>query len=351
MEALGREDQSTAREREPSRVETSADPRAVSGVAAVDPRSVPIPVRLNLFLCALVLVLAVALLWAASHATTGWATLFSAVAFSYVMLTDYALLHEATHASLHMDPRWNRFLGRMLGALFPVPFTMILTTHRGHHERNRTDAEMFDLYYARDSCFLKCVQWYGILTGFFWPFVPVGAVLASVFPRALRARMFRERNDTKHLLGDLQGELLRTIRLETAGIALFFVLLFALLDLRAGSVLLCYACFSLNWSTRQYIGHAFTKRDVVHGAWNLAHGRAMSAVLLHGEWDLNHHRHPEVPWIHIPRLACEPESRRGYVRQYWRQWLGPRLTEERSPRATPSLTPAHLQPIRSESKP
>jgi fatty acid desaturase len=297
-------------------------------------------VRLNLLLAVLVPLAAVALLWAASRAHSPWGMLACAVAFSYVMLTDYALLHEATHESLHPDPRWNRFFGRVLGALFPVPFTMLFVTHRGHHERNRTDAEMFDLYYASDNRFLKRVQWYGILAGLFWPFVPLGALLAAFFPRALRARVLRERADTRHLLGDLRGALLFRIRLETGAIALAFVLLFLLLDLRPEGLLLCYACFSLNWSTRQYVGHAFSKRDVVDGAWNLVHGPLMTRVLLHGEWDLNHHRHPTVPWIHLPSLGCEPESRRGYLRQYWRQWLGPQPAEEPSPRPHgPTLRP------------
>src|SRR5262245_59075129 len=107
-------DRSSANERE-GRVEPQADPQPGNAVAALDLRSVTIPVRLNLFLCALVPALAIALLWAASHAPSGWTRVVLAIAFSYVMLTDYALLHEATHGSLHPDPRSNRALGRMLG--------------------------------------------------------------------------------------------------------------------------------------------------------------------------------------------------------------------------------------------
>lgn len=307
--------------------------------ASMDPKAAALapPVACNVTLALLVPSVAIALLWAASRAPSEWITLACALTFSYVMLTDYALLHEATHDNLHPDPRWNHGLGFVLGALFPVPFSMIRVTHRGHHERNRTDAEMFDLYYAHDDRFLKCVQWYGILLGFFWPFVPLGALLASLCPSALRARVFRERADTRPLLRDLGGPQLGRIRAETAAIVLVFGLLFLGLSLSPGAVLLCYACFALNWSTRQYVGHAFSRRDVVHGAWNLRHNRGMSWLLLHGEWDLNHHRHPEVPWIHLPRLGSAAEERRGYVSQYWRQWLGPCPTSEPAPRAPDGL--------------
>ena len=98
-----------------------------------------------------------------------------------------------------------------------------------------------------------------------------------------------------------------------------------------------YACFSFNWSTRQYVGHAFTRRDVVEGAWNLRHNRVMSWVLLHGEWDLNHHRRPDVPWYYLPRLSPPGEPRTGYVRQYWRLWRGPRLVTEPAPETLRAL--------------
>jgi hypothetical protein len=39
----------------------------------------------------------------------------------------------------------------LTGFLFPMPFSMFRLTHQGHHLRNRTDHEMFDLYYPTDS--------------------------------------------------------------------------------------------------------------------------------------------------------------------------------------------------------
>jgi fatty acid desaturase len=164
----------------------------------------PIPNRLNRFLMFLVLTAAVGLLWLGSRAERWYEILGVGVVFSYVLLTNYALLHEATHDNLQSSRRWNDALGVVAGLLFPVPFSMIRTTHQGHHLRNRTDHEMFDLYYPTDNLLLKYGQWYSILLGLFWPIIPLGAVLFSVCPAVLRTRVFRQARSSGYLLGDIR---------------------------------------------------------------------------------------------------------------------------------------------------
>jgi fatty acid desaturase len=295
------------------------------------PPDMPIPNRLNLFLVGLVVSGALGLLWLASHVGSWWAVLAVGVAFSYLLLTNYALLHEATHDNLNSDPRLNYWLGVMTGLLFPVPFSMIWTTHQGHHLRNRTDFEMFDLYYASDNKLLKYGQWYSILLGLFWPIVPLGGLLAAFFPKLLTLRPLRKARSSTYLVGDIGDIPVWAVRFEMLLIIAFFAGLFWVFDLRWQNTLVLYGCFALNWSTRQYVGHAFTKRDVIEGAWNLRHSWPMTWILLHGEWDLNHHRRPDVSWYYLPRLSAANEPRLGYVRQYWRLWRGPRPNREPAP--------------------
>jgi fatty acid desaturase len=295
------------------------------------PQDMPIPDRLNVGLVVAVFAAAVALLWLGSWVERWYAVAAVGVAFSYLLLTNYALLHEAAHGNLHSDPRLNHWLGVAAGALFPMPLSMIRVTHQGHHLRNRTDFEMFDLYYPTDNRVLKYGQWYSILCGLFWPVIPLGAVLFAVCPAVLRTRAFRQARSSSYLVGDIQSAEVWAIRREVVLIAGLFAALAWLLPLRGVNTLVLYACFSVNWSTRQYVGHAFTRRDVVEGAWNLRHNRVMTWVLLHGEWDLNHHRRPDVPWYYLPRLSRPDAPRPGYARQYWRQWLGPRPAAEPAP--------------------
>jgi fatty acid desaturase len=292
----------------------------------------PIPARLNLVLVALVFSAAVGLLTWASRVESWGALLAIGVAYSYLLLTNYALLHEATHDNLHPSPRGNDILGVIAGTLFPIPFSLIHSTHQNHHARNRTDSEMFDLYYASDNRLRKFVQWYGILLGLFWPIVPVGALLFAFGPRALRRTVTRGTRATGgYVLAEPDDRHVRAIRVETILIIAFFAAGIGLLGWTWQALLVCYACFSSNWSTRQYIGHAFAKRHVIDGAWNLRHFPWMSWLLLHGEYDLNHHRRPDVPWLHLPKLSKPDDPRIGYLRQYWRQWRGPRPNVEAAP--------------------
>lgn len=302
------------------------------------PVDMPVPNGLNLTLSLCVFTTALGLLWLGSHVESHWAVVGVGMLFSYLLLTNYALLHEASHGNLQSDPRRNYALGLLAGLVFPMPFTLMRSTHQGHHVHNRTDVEMFDLYYPHDNRFIKYVRWYGILLGFFWPLVPLGAVLFSVFPAAWRASVFDRFKPTGYLLNGVQNAAVWLVRAETLLISAFFFLLFWLLELRWQNTLFLYLCFAYNWSTRQYIGHAFTKRDVIEGAWNIRHNRLMSFVLLHGEHDLNHHRHPEIPWRYLPNLSPANEERPNYLLQYWRQWLGPRPNTEPEPKPLGATT-------------
>jgi len=291
-----------------------------------------IPTWVNRFLAVVVAAAALTLLWWAARLDNLWGVLAAGILFSYVLLTNYALLHEASHDNLQADRRANYLLGLLTGALFPIPFSLMRSTHRGHHEHNRTDAEMFDLYYPHDNRLIKRLRWYGILLGGFWPLVPLGALLFGLLPAAASDALFRRFRPTGYMLNGISGSVVWLVRLELGLIIGFWWGAFWLLELRWQSTLLLYACFAFNWSTRQYVGHAFSKRDVVEGAWNLKHSRWMSWLLLHGEYDLNHHRHPEVPWLYLPELSAPGDARPSYTRQYWRQWLGPRPATEPEPK-------------------
>ena len=107
----------------------------------------PIGNRLNTFLVFAVVGVATILLGLASWLDNWYCTVGLGVVFSYMMLTNYALMHEAIHLSLHDDLRCNYVLGVISSTFFPVSFTLVQVTHQGHHYRNRTDGEIFDQYY------------------------------------------------------------------------------------------------------------------------------------------------------------------------------------------------------------
>lgn len=304
----------------------------------LDSSDYPIPARLNLLLTGLIVSAAIGLLWLASVVVSdsGWLrgsiiSMGIGIAYSFLMLSNYALMHEATHGQLHPQVRINDTAGMLLGWLFPIPFTLLKITHTVHHRCNRTDHEMFDCYYPGDNRLVKTVQWYGLMFGIWWYLIPLGALLLAVAPSWLHSPPFKQARSTEVLFDDFgPAEILR-LRVETAlGIACWLLLIWAL-QLRWEVLLIAYACFAFNWSTRQYVTHAFTPRDVRDGAFNLRVGPIMGGLLLNGQWDRVHHQHPHIPWVHLPPLG----RREGYDTDYWRQylrlWRGPRPCRESGP--------------------
>src|SRR6266478_1901290 len=181
---------------------------AGSGVAGrrnfSSPIGMPVPDRLNFVLSIAVFVSAIGLLWLASIVKSWPAVVGVGIIFSYLLLTNYALLHEATHGNLQSNGLRNYWLGFLTGCLFPIPFSMIRITHQGHHLYNRTDSEMFDLYYPHDNLVLKYLRWYGILCGLFWPLIPLGAVLFAISPKPLRQRLFGKAQSTGYMFSDVE---------------------------------------------------------------------------------------------------------------------------------------------------
>ena len=283
-----------------------------------------IPDRVNLLIASGVVIVATGLLWLASSLELLWSVPLGIV-FSFVLLTNYALIHEAAHDMLHSNPAINRFSGMVLSWLFPSSFTVIRVTHIVHHCCNRTDHEMFDGYYSGDIRTFKFVQWYGILLGLWWPFIPVGNLILAAVPGLLHSRPFRQARCTSIVFDDFDADVLRNVRLEVILAVLFWIGLFHLLGIRWETLAVFYAFFAFNWSTRQYVTHAFTARDVRDGALNLKVSWPMAWVLLQGHWDLVHHQHPHVPWIYLNKLGASSKAPVSYLRQYLKLWKGPRL--------------------------
>jgi len=66
-------------------------------------------------------------------------------AFGLLMNSVYAIIHEADHRMLFNDKRLNDAGGMLMSLFFPAPFHLLRQGHLGHHLRNRSDDEAFDL--------------------------------------------------------------------------------------------------------------------------------------------------------------------------------------------------------------
>jgi fatty acid desaturase len=288
----------------------------------------PIPGRLNLCLSVAVMFGCAALLWASSQVHSWWAVLGIAVVYGFVMNTGYALCHEAEHDLLHANRTVNDVAGILVTLFFPASYHLRRQGHIGHHLRNRTNDEAFDLYFEGENPVWKHAQFYGILTGFFWLMIVISNFIGLINPRWLALKTSLDR-PTAALQETLNPKYFRWIQFECALVFLLHgaMIYFFKIPLSHYVVVLCG--FGFIWSTLQYIHHYDTPRDVQKGALNVHTWRIFDLIFLHHHWHLNHHLAPTVPWIYLPRIQHENAGPIPFWTAYIRQWRGPRFTTER----------------------
>jgi fatty acid desaturase len=292
-------------------------------------RNYPVPGQLNICLAVVVVLLCALLLWASGRVQSWWAVACLAVAYGFVMNTGYALCHEAEHDIFHQNRAINDGAGIIVTLFFPASFHLRRQGHLGHHLRNRTDDEAFDLYFEGENPVWKWVQFYGILTGFFWLMIVFSNFVAAINPKWLSRRTTLDR-PTAALQETLNPKYFAWMRLEALlvfvvhGAMIYF---FKIPPLRYFAVL---CGFGFLWSTLQYIHHYGAVRDVQKGAWNVRTWRLFAWIWLNHHWHLNHHLNPTVSWIYLPELQMDGVAPPlPFWKAYWRQWRGPRFTAER----------------------
>lgn len=289
----------------------------------------PIPSRLNLTLVVAVTAALLGLLLTTAH-VRGPAPL-AGLAFAYAILmnTGFALMHEAEHGILHRNRRVNDLCGATLALFFPAPFHLLRQGHIGHHLRNRSDDEAFDLYFEGENPVWKRLQLFGILTGLFWVVIALSNVLAAISPALIRSRPVSFDRPTAALQESLNPGYDGLVRIEACAVVFFYAALVFLAGVPPLSLAVLLASFGFLWSTLQYVHHFGTERDVLKGAKNLKTFRLLDAVWLNHNWHLNHHMSPTVPWVYLPFLHDgDGFGRTGLWSSYVRMWRGPRFSSE-----------------------
>lgn len=287
-----------------------------------------IPNGLNLTLLGVVSVLVALLLRAASH-SEGPIIFLWALLFSYFNHTMYALLHEAVHATFHSNRRVNDWAGRWAASFFPTSYRLQRAFHLTHHRDNRTESEQWDYLRPGDNRFLKLAQWYAILTGLYWVFVPTASLLYLFVPKGLTLSPLRSSQAARQTSSDnylraldgLDRRHAQTDVLFTIGLQLSMA---ALLSITWKGWAVCYAAFAFNWCSLQYADHAFSPLDLQKGAWNLRTHPWLRRCLLNYPLHRAHHQHPNRSWVDLPHLVDPDEEPQPTFLEIWlRMWKGP----------------------------
>jgi len=286
----------------------------------------------NVFVMAGVIAVCSACLWLASHATSPLVFLLAAAGFGLSNNTMFSLMHEAVHGMFHRNRTVNEIAGNLAAAFFPTVFLIQRLSHLTHHKNNRSTVERFDYYAPEDYHFLKVAQWYSILTGLYWLFIPVFAtvyaVLGNLVPwRRLIATegILGRQTSAKPYFDALQLIPMWKIR---AGLLLTIavqLLLFWALDLTFWRWAACYAAFGLMWSSLQYADHAYSALDVLEGAWNLRVNRFVRLIYLNYHFHQCHHRDPTIIWRSLPHAARPDDPTFAFSDMLYFMWSGPRL--------------------------
>jgi fatty acid desaturase len=288
----------------------------------------PIPEAVNIAILAAALPTTWGLLWVGSHGSPGWA-LAAAVAFALVNNTLFGLLHEAVHGVLSPSRPANEVLGRVAAATFPTSLGLQRVAHLGHHLRNRTDRELYDFYLPEQSKALRNFWLYaGNLSGLYWFCIPASNLIYLLAPWLYASRWFVR--GPARVLGfepyveEIAAQPKLRIWLEILWACVYQAGVWVVFDLTWQGWLLCYWAFALHWSALQYVDHAWSPRDVIDGAWNLKVLPVSRALALNYHYHLAHHRHPTVPWIHLPALVDPVEPQPTFWSIYFSLWGGVR---------------------------
>ncbi len=296
-----------------------------------DPLKYPIPVRWNLGIVGAQLASCGLVFYATSLAAHWWQLIGLAIIFAILGNSIYSIIHEAEHGILHPNRKLNDAIGVGMALLFPASFHLIRQGHIGHHRRNRSDDEAFDLYYDGDRPWLKYLILYGILTGFYWMLVVLSNAIVAVAPAVLSRRFFEFDRPSVAFMESLNPKHMQSIQLEGLAACGLHVAIIWLMDIPLLSYAVVYFGFGLTWSAMQYVHHFGTERHVLRGSRNLWLFGPIDWIWLHHNWHREHHLQPTVPWIYLPELAENPEDRqRDFLMwHYLKMWRGPRKAEQR----------------------
>lgn len=303
---------------------------------------IPIPGRLNILISLAAFSFALACLYGASVFTEWWQVALCAVGFAFVGNTIFSLLHEAVHRIFYPNLRVNDIFGQLCAMFFPTGFFFQRAFHLGHHRRNRTDVEMFDMYYPDDSRFLKFVQLYTVLLGFYWTAAPLGGIFYLISPKILDTALFRNQNkyikpmSMDAMLSGLDKIDSSRVRWELLVTLLFQLGIIFILGVSLKAWFICYWSFAVLWGSLQYADHAWSVRDIRKGAWNLKVNKLVQFIFLNYHHHLAHHEYPYVPWIHLHKFVDYTAERPSHLKIWLKMWKGPTLTTERSPQNLPA---------------
>ena len=293
-----------------------------------------IPAKLNIFIIIICVGLYFFIFQVGSRTPEIGLKLLLGLAFGVTMIPVYALMHESAHNTLHPKNKWNTFLGQVLSTLFVISFHFFRHCHLRHHQKSRTDEEMWDLYYEHQNKWLRYGNLYLMMIGFGYFSIWLTIIIFTISPSLIKAKIFKKHNEMNGFLKGLANSTkLRFFQFESIIVIVFQVFSLWLIGWDFTTWIIFYVIHGFIWSSQNYVNHAFSPRDIINGAHNLKMPKWLNIIYLHFNVHLIHHQNPQIPWIHLPKYIKSNKGRISFFKNYLRLWGGPKLTSEPSPKS------------------
>ena len=291
-----------------------------------------IPARLNIFIIVVCTIAFFSLFTAGTHFHQIWIRLLLGLAFGIIMIPVYSLMHEAAHNTLHPSAKSNLFLGRWLCCIFTISFTFYRHCHLKHHKKNRTDDEMWDLYYEHQNKWLRYGNLYLMMIGLGYVATWLSVFLFSISPKLVISAFFKKHTEINGFLnGFTTVNKLLLAQFESVVVIIFQLLLLWLINWDWWLWVIFYGIHGFIWSSQNYVNHAFSPRDIINGAHNLKIPSWLNLVYLNFNIHKAHHQNPNIPWLHLPSFIKSSKESTSFYSNYIRLWKGPELTKTTSP--------------------
>ncbi len=292
-----------------------------------------IPSKLNAILIIVCSILYFSLLMIGSITPGVGYKVLLGLAFGIVLIPVYSLMHESAHNTLFENSKINVLFGQYLSTLFGVSYHFFRHCHLKHHKKNRTDEEMWDLYYEHQNKWLRYGNLYLMMIGFGYFALWLSVILFAFAPRLIYSDFFKKHTEIRGFLdgGDTPFKI-KSSQMESIIVILFQVICLWIIDWDFKTWIIFFIVHGFIWSSQNYVNHAFSPRDIINGGHNLIIPKWLNVIYLNFNIHLAHHQNPNIPWIHLPKYIKSKKGRFSFFRNYLRLWKGPKLTQEPSPK-------------------
>jgi len=293
----------------------------------------PIPAKTNILIIVICSILFFLILYYGSKTPLILNKLLFGLAFGIILIPVYSLMHESAHNALHPNFFWNVLLAQWLSCLFVTSYHFFRHCHLKHHKKNRTDEEMWDLYYEHQNKWLRFVNLYLMMIGVGYLALWLSVILFSIAPSLVNSKLFNKHAEIRGFLTDSASEIkTRIFQLESLSVIAFQIIVLWLINWDFTTWIIFYLIHGFIWSSQNYVNHAFSQRDIINGAHNLKVPVWLNFIYLNFNLHLAHHQNPNIPWLYLPKYIKSDEEKISFFKNYLRLWKGPRLTKEPSPK-------------------